>query len=306
MEDNTPQETQAAPQTILGGGDNSIVTNNVVNTDNQGEHAAQPSGGTFDFSKMMDAEGFFSDNWKDSLPEELRNEPCLDNVKNFATLTKSYVNSQKMIGKNKIALPGENATKEEIDAFYTALGRPEKAELYKHDKVELPEGIGLDDAAVAEFRNFAFENGISQSVFEKALAFDVKRTQAAQAAAIAAHNKEYDETLAKLKSQYGDNLPARIAQVDKALTTFGIRDIFIDRGLTNNYQIFEALANIGASISESKLKAGDVPQTFTSPQQQIDEIYSDPNGAIYNVDHPGHDKAVAEVKRLMALMSKQQ
>lgn len=294
--ENTPQETT---QTILGGGDNSVVENNVVTTDNQSEQTPQSGGGTFDFSGMIDKEGFFTENWKDSLPEEIRNEPCLDNMKNVTTLAKSYVNSQKMIGKNKIALPGENATQEEIDAFYTALGRPEKAELYKHDKVELPEGIGLDDATVAEFRNFAFENGISQSVFEKALAFDVKRTQAAQAAAIAAHNKEYQETLDKLKAQYGENLPARIAQVDKALTTFGIRDIFVDRGLTNNYQIFEALANIGASISESKLKAGDVPQTFRSPQQQIDEIYADPNGAIYNVDHPGHDKAVAEVKRLM-------
>lgn len=294
--ENTPQETT---QTILGGGDNSVVENNVVTSDNQNDQAPKNDGGTFDFSGMIDKEGFFTENWKDSLPEEIRNEPCLDNMKNFATLAKSYVNSQKMIGKNKIALPGENASQEEIDAFYTALGRPEKAELYKHDKVELPEGIGLDDAAVAEFRNFAFENGISQSVFEKALAFDVKRTQAAQAAAIAAHNKEYQETLDKLKAQYGENLPARIAQVDKALTTFGIRDIFVDRGLTNNYQIFEALANIGASISESKLKAGDVPQTFRSPQQQIDEIYADPNGAIYNVDHPGHDKAVADVKRLM-------
>ena len=306
MENNTPDNTRVAPQTILAGGDNGIVDTQVVDTDGQGTPDTKTAVGSFDYSKMIDAEGFFSENWKDSLPEELRNEPCLENVKNFATLTKSYVNSQKMIGKNKIALPGENATQEELDAFYTALGRPEKAELYKHDKVELPEGIGLDDAAVAQFRNFAFENGISQAVFEKALAFDVERTRQAQLAAIAAHNKEYDETLSKLKSQYGDDLPARIAQVDKALTTFGIRDIFIDRGLTNNYQIFEALANIGSSISESRLKAGDVPQTFTTPKQQIDEIYADPKGAIYDPDHPGHEKAVAEVKRLMALMNKQQ
>lgn len=292
-------------KTILDGGDNSVKAAPVVNPGSQPEEGNPSESGTFDFSKMMDSEGFFADNWKNSLPEELRNEPCLDNVKNFATLTKSYVNSQKMIGKNKIALPGDNASKEEMDAFYTALGRPESAEAYKHDGVELPEGITLDEAAVKEFREFAFQNGISQAVFAKALAFDVQRAQQAQAAAVAAHNKEYDETLAKLQSQYGSNLPARMAQVDKALTTFGIKDVFLERGLTNNYQIFEALANIGASISESKLKAGDVPQAFTSPQQQIDEIYADPNGAIYNSDHPGHEKAVAEVKRLMALMNQQ-
>ena len=298
---------------ILGGNDNSVTEEQQDTFDNGGSAGESGTGtggngsgeSSFDFSKMIDSQGFFSENWKDSLPEDLRNEPCLDNVKNFATLTKSFVNAQKMIGKNKIALPGENASQEELNAFYTALGRPESADAYKHDGVELPEGITLDDAAVKEFREFAFQNGISQDVFEKALAFDVMRVQKAQAAALAAHNREYDETLAKLKEQYGDDLPARIAQVDKALTTFGIKKIFVEKGLTNNYEIFEALGNIGARISESKLKAGDVPQQFKTPKQQIDEIYADPQNPIYHMDHPGHDKAVAEVKRLMTLMNQQ-
>lgn len=287
-------------QTILGGDDNNITTEPTVTGDNT--PPADSSGGTdtFDYSTLVDAQGFFGENWKNSLPEDLRSEACLDNVKNFATLAKSYVNSQKMIGKNKIALPGENASQEEIDAFYSAIGRPAKAEEYKHDNVKLPPGIILDDSAVAEFRNFAFQHGISQKTFEQALAFDVERVRKAQEAAINAHNQEYTATMNKLQQQYGDNLPARIAQVDKALTTFGIKDIFVEKGLTNNYQIFEALANIGARISESRLAAGDVPQKFTSPQQQIDEIYSDPNSPIYQMDHPKHDAMVAEVKRLMA------
>ena len=292
-------------KTLLAGGEspeqNDAVINPMDGRNTDPDHKQDP-GTAFDYSTMLDQQGFFAENWKDSLPEELRNEPCLDNVKNFATLTKSFVSAQKMIGKNKIAIPGENASQDEINAFYSALGRPDSASEYKHDHIELPEGIALDDSAVEEFRNFAFSNGISQDVFEKALAFDIARAQKAQEAALAAHNQEYDATLAKLQEQYGDNLPARIAQVDKALTTFGLKEIFVERGLTNNYQIFEALANIGERISESKLKAGDVPQKFTSPQQQIDAIYADPNGPIYNMDHPGHDAAVAEVKRLMALL----
>lgn len=292
-------------KTILGTGDNSVVDTPQISGDAPATGAApavSSKSTNFDYSAMLDSEGFFSENWKESLPEDLRNEPCLDNVKNFATLTKSFVNAQKMIGKNKISIPGENATTEELNAFYSALGRPATAEEYKTDSVELPEGIDLDDAAVKAFRDFAFENGISQRVFEKALAFDVMRVKKAQDAALQRHNQEYDATMARLQQQYGDNLPARIAQVDKALTTFGIKEFFVENALTNNYQIFEALANIGASISESKLKAGDVPQNFTTPQQQIDEIYADPNNAIYHPDHPGHDKMVAEVKRLMGLV----
>lgn len=291
-----PEETQ----TILGGGDAAVTTEPQVNGDPAPAPAAGGSDAAFDYSTLVDSQGFFGENWKNSLPEELRNEACLDNVKNFATLAKSYVNSQKMIGRNKIALPGENATEAELNEFYSALGRPAESKDYKTDNIELPEGIGLDDSAVAEFRETAFAMGLSQEAFEKALAFDVARTAKARAEAIAAHNHEYDETMAKLKAQYGNDLPGRIAQVDKALSTFGIKDIFVEKGLTNNYAIFEALANIGARISESRLKEGDLPQKFTSPQQRIDEIYGDPNGPIYKMDHPKHDETVAEVKRLMA------
>lgn len=288
--------------TILSGNDASVVNEPQVNPAVDPQPAAGEKDGFFDYSGMIDSEGFFSENWKNSLPEDLRNEPCLDNVKNFATLTKSFVNAQKMIGKNKIAIPGENATEEERNAFYTALGRPSTADEYKHEGVELPEGITLDDNAIKEFRNFAYENGLSQQVYEKALAFDVLRAQKSYEAAVKAHNQEYEQTMSKLRDQYGDQLQGRIAQVDKALTTFGIKDLFIEKGLTNNYQVFEALAKIGESISESKLKAGDVQNNFRTVQQQIDDIYSDPNGAIYNMDHPGHDRAVAEVKRLMSLV----
>lgn len=289
-------------KTILGGGEDSVVNEPTVTPADNAAVTGGGDEGSFDWSGMIDSQGFFSDNWKNGLPEDLRNEPCLDNVKNFTTLTKSFVNAQKMIGKNKIAIPGENATDEERNAFYSALGRPASASEYKNDNVKIPDGIVFDDGAMKAFKEFAFQSGLSQATYEKALAFDVQRVQNAMKAAVEAHNKEYDETMGKLQEQYGGNLPARIAQVDKALTTFGIKDLFIERGLTNNYQIFEALAKIGESISESKLKAGDVPQSVKSPQQQIDEIYADPQGAIYNIDHPGHDKAVAEVKRLMALV----
>lgn len=298
-------------KTILGGDDSQVVEDQQLdpaannNDGNPGDTGNDGNpGNAFDFSVSIDKDGFFADNWKDGLPEDLRNEPSLAGVKNLTTLAKSYVNAQKMVGKNKISIPGENATDDERNAFFTALGRPATANDYKHDKVEIPEGYQLDDAQVAAFRETAFNIGLSQEGFEKALAFDLARTKQATEAAIAEYNREYEETMGKLQQQYGDKLPARISQVDKALTTFGIKEIFVEKGLTNNYQIFEALAKIGASISETKLKDGDVQQNFKTPQQQIEDIYADPNGAIYNAEHPGHDKAVAEVKRLMALVNK--
>ena len=291
-------------KTILSGGDSAVVDEQqIVPNEAADKDSSVGAGDTFDYSGMIDSQGFLGENWRECLPEDLRGEPCLDSIKNFTTLAKSYVNAQKMIGKNKIALPDQNSTQEEKDAFYSALGRPDAADKYSVDNVELPEGITLDEGAMQKFREFAFSQNLSQDVFEQALAFDIERFRAAQEMAVAAQNKEYDETMSKLQQQYGSNLPARIAQVDKALTTFGIKEIFLEKALTNNYQIFEALAKIGESISESKLKNSDISQSVSTPQQQLDAIYADPDNPIYHFDHPGHDRVVAEAKRLVALIS---
>lgn len=93
---------------------------------------------------LVDHEGSFRENWKESLPEELRDEECLNNVAGFTDLVTQHVHGQKSIGKNKIVLPSENAPDSEWDAFYDAVGRPKTEEDYKTEAdPDIPE----------EFRN---------------------------------------------------------------------------------------------------------------------------------------------------------
>ena len=157
-----------------------------------------------------------------------------DSIKTIGALAQSYVHAQHSIGANKIAIPGENATPEEWNAFYKACGRPDTEDGYSHDKVELPDGVVLDDAQVGKFRRFAFENGLSQKAFEAALAFDAQRVREHLEAEDAAHNAEYDQTLAKLRTEFGGEFETVVAQCDKAMRTFGLTDVFREKGLLNN------------------------------------------------------------------------
>ena len=84
--------------------------------------------------------------WRSGLPEDIRNDPSLADIKDVGSMAKSYINGQKLIGKNRIALPGEGATDEEISAFHSQLGRPEKAEGYQFgERPTLPEGMEYDE-----------------------------------------------------------------------------------------------------------------------------------------------------------------
>ena len=69
--------------------------------------------------------GFF-----DSLPEDLRAEPSLRNFTDPVSLAKSYVHAQRMIGADKIPLPGKSATDDEWRQVYKRLGAPDNPKGY--------------------------------------------------------------------------------------------------------------------------------------------------------------------------------
>ena len=295
-------------KTILGGStemessveekNNPITSESVVGS--KGEQALP-----FDYGRMVGEGGQLSENWKDGLPEGIRGEKSLDSIKTIGALAQSYVHAQKSLGSNKVTIPGEHATAEDWDTFYKALGRPDASEDYSHEGVDLPAGITLDEEQVSQFRKFAYENGFSQRMYAKALAFDVARAVEQQKRYTAAQEAEYESTMKQLASEYGDRCGTVIAQCNKALETFGLKDVMEEKGLLNNYTIIKALAEIGNRIGESRLKGEEgFRVTGNDPAKRLAEIQSDPNDAYYRKDHPGHSARVAEVNNLLAALSK--
>lgn len=284
--------------TLLGGGTPPATGNDpVVNTPPAGNGGDTSTPDNFNWSGIITENGGFSDNWKDSLPEELKQEKCFDSIHTLPSLLKSYAAAQKMVGTNKVSIPSENSTQEEWDAFYKAAGRPDNAEAYSVDQIELPQGISLDDATMKSFRDFAFSHGMSQKAFEDAVKFDLARVSNYQQQAAREAQAEYEETVSKLQQEYGDKLPAVITQCDKALNTFGLTEVFRQHGLLNNYEVVKALVRIGSSISESKLKADDALITVRDPQSELAALQADP--AFTDRYHPQHDIAVKKANELL-------
>ena len=289
-------------KTILGAPEETHIDDNPqVNSENTPPAAppAAPSSGEFDFSGIVAKDGSLAENWRDALPEDLRGEKSLENIKDFRHLAQSYVHAQKAVGAKKLAIPGEHATPDEMAAFYNALGRPEKADDYKTDGLTIPQGVTFDETMLKDFREFAHKNGVSQKVFGKMLEYDALR--AAKSAELAAQTakQEYDETVAKLQSEFGAKLPDVILQCNKAMETFGLKDVLESKNLLNNYDVIKALTLIGSKISESKLVDGDRSGIDNTPQRRLDDIVNNPDDPFYKKDHPAHADRVAEVRRLM-------
>nr|DAG18444.1 MAG TPA: putative protease [Caudoviricetes sp.] len=256
------------------------------------------------FDKVIGPDGTLSDNWRDLLPETIRGEKSLDSIKNLNVLAQSYVHAQRAIGANKVAIPGPNATPEEIDAFQRSLGRPETADGYQLEiPKDLPEGLVYSDENMKAFREFAFQKGWSQQQAADAVAFQRQILEKQYQEQTAAAEAEYAQTETKLRTEYGDRFDATIAQCNKAVETFGVGEVLKNAGLLNNYEVIKMFARIGESLSESRLKQ---PEATVQPnaQSRYEELYNNPESAYWKQDHPGHAAAVAEVTQLVKILKK--
>lgn len=103
----------------------------------------------------------------EQLEESLRGHESLSEVDDFNGLTKKFIEHGETIKtlqgdlEGKIAIPGEDASEDDRNAFYGKLGRPESPDEYEFDRPDLPEGREYDKALEGKIRDIAHKNGIS-------------------------------------------------------------------------------------------------------------------------------------------------
>ena len=68
--------------------------------------------------------------FRQHIDEGYRNDPSLSTYKDINGMAKSLINAQKMVGADKVAIPGSWATEDDWSQVYSKLGRPETADKY--------------------------------------------------------------------------------------------------------------------------------------------------------------------------------
>jgi len=72
----------------------------------------------------------------DSLGEEFKGNPIFKNFQDVNGLAKSYMHAQRMIGADKVAIPGKHATDAERLEVYQKLGAPVNIDGYYYPNAE--------------------------------------------------------------------------------------------------------------------------------------------------------------------------
>ena len=238
----------------------------------------------------------------ESLPEELRNEPSLRTFTDPGALAKSYVNAQRMIGADKIAIPGKSATPDEWRELYTKLGSPTSADGYE---VQFQNEV-MSENELGKFKSVLFDAGLSNTQAQKMAEFLSDVVDGAQESIDQGTEKAVYEAEQELRQEFGQAFEQRLEMAHLAAKNLlGGTEMFDEiqlsdgRMLGDHPAIVKMFSELATQIGEDNL-AGETTELIMTPEEasrQIAEM-TRRDGPYWDKMHPEHDTYIQEVLRL--------
>ena len=282
------------PEEDTAGSVDTALNGNTVQTPVVASDAGSPP------TSVIGEDGTFVADWRSSLPEDIRSEAGLNNVKNLPDIARQLINAQRMIGKDKIALPNENSSESEWDEFYVSAGRPATAADYSLARPEdMPEEMYSTDLANAA-QDLFHKIGLTKKQADALFDFNNSTAMSSVASAQQAQEFQVKEMTEGLIKEWGNAFEAKKH----------LGNVAIEQGADGNEEFRKTIAqkfgndpdfirfasNLGSKFAEhGTVNIANVP-TPADMQSQISEaMHTD---AYLNNLNPDHKRQVALVQRM--------
>jgi len=204
--------------------------------------------------------------WTAQLPDDLKGHDGLTGFQTIGELGKAYLDLHGKSG-GAVQLPGENATEDELKAFFDRLGRPETSEGYKFENIALPERFrGMEEQFQqdeAAFKEAAHKLGLNQSQAEGIYSWYFNRLNEADAALTKGAEDYLANAKAQLQKLWGDKAQENVELAHRAALKMGeaagiseeFQKYLNDSGLGNDPMLIRVFAAAGRGMAEDV--AGD-------------------------------------------------
>lgn len=254
-----------------------------------------------EFLKVRAAAG----DWKAGLVDELKNDPSIAQIKDINSMAKSFVHAQRMVGANRVAIPGAKATPDEWEAFYKAVGRPDSPDGYDIPGPKDESAPGYED--IKQYREACHKLGLRGDQAAGMLEFLTSLGDAEFARAEASFKQEREHAEAALRQEWGQAYDAKLATVKRLVHAFCDDDArkAIEDDMGNSPALLKFCERIGAKLLEDDLLGGGGDGGALSPTEakaKVDAIMRDKKHPYHNASTPGHAEAVREVQKLYEQM----
>lgn len=244
-------------------------------------------------ASVVNPDGTFVDHWKDILPDDLKAEKSLDEIKNLPDAIKRMVNAHKMVGKNKIPIPNEKSKPEEWDAFYEAGGRPKTQDDYKVKIAEDLKDIFTDER-IKGAKAIAHKIGASQKQFAAFMEYDQEQAAKIRKEQGEAKAKEKRDAEGKLRQEFGGAYDERMHVANRivaeALTDEEEKMAFLEK-YGNEPDFIRFASIVGSRMTEHKaLIATLTTNTPGEAETKIKELRARPGYLSMNSAMPTEER----------------
>lgn len=271
---NNTGNTNTAPNTGATLAPSSNTTN--TNTGTTGDSAPTDTNNGKDFGK----------NWRDYIPEELKDRGEWANIKDVSDLYKNYINAQQTISKS-VRIPDASSSPEDVANFYARLGKPKSKDEYtfeyKPAKAEYT-AYNKDSFNFDMFKDIADAANLTADQYQKLASAYID---------IANDNFiNYNETLKqnaaselkaaeqKLRTDWGDKYTQNINMITEKVKALYPKDTLVRM---QNAGLFRDADFLKSHLKLTKMMTGDtvflegnvvenVPQTLQTLQEKRDRL----------------------------------
>mgnify|MGYP003137806256 FL=1 len=266
------------------------------------EQAVQTEQATPEANTFLGSEGSsdnLSNDWKSQLPDDLANDPTLQNFKSPADLAKTVVHQQKQLG-SRIPMPKNDEERAEL---YSKLGRPDEAGAYE---IKIQDGMEsyFGEADLNEFRNVAFQLGLSQAQVSGLIDYQHKAIGNSLESEPDMLKAQAAETIASMKQEWGYDYDKNMRAAKRAMQVYGddeIMHLVNNTSAGNDPAVIRMFARIGETITEDMAQNTQNNSLAVSPldaKSEIEAVYANPKHPYFDPKHPEHKQAVARVQQL--------
>jgi len=245
-----------------------------------------------------------SDDWRSSLPEEIRDNPSFAKFNSVDSLAASYVNLQSHLGRDKITKP---VTEGDWDEVYEFLGRPESADKYEITLADdLPDAVSaqLNEETLSSFKQQAHKLGLNAGQVQSLVAWQAGNMINQHTAHENGAVKSIEDGESALRQEWGRAYDQNLEFAKKAFNEYGgdeLSNKMISSGMGNDPDVLKAFANIAKATMADKDLAGTTngAKMALTPEEARSEastIMSHPSYT--DKRHPEHTATVKKVSDL--------
>lgn len=245
--------------------------------------------------------GSATPSWRDTLPEGIRGDQTLSKYSNVETLAQAHINLQKMVGSDKIAIPGKNSSEADWQNVFKKLGLPESVDKYE---MKAPEAI-KDEKFLSAFKEQALKAGVLPSQAEKLLNWSVENSVASQKAMADQREQAQAKAIDGLKAEWGEGWDRKVGAAKAGVEWAGgedLRQYLAKTGLGNDPVVIKMMAKVGEALTEGKVRGEGAGMsgglTPDEAQKKINSVLSDASSPYHNRNHADHGRAIEEMNRL--------